>query len=52
MARKPAPETPVPAPALPAAGGAYELVDGQLRLASPGAEPSETAPETASETGA
>lgn len=52
MARKPTPETPVPAPPLPAAGGAYELVDGQLRLVSPGAGTPETTPETASETGA
>lgn len=51
MARKPT-EAPASAPALPAKGGAYEFVDGQLRPVSQPDDAAETAPVTPSETGA
>lgn len=50
MARKPI-ALPDPALPLPAAGGAYELVDGQLRPVSEPEEAPDATPETLSETG-
>ena len=50
MTRKATP--PAPTPTLPASGGAYELVDGQLISVPVAKEAPETAPETPTETGA
>jgi hypothetical protein len=52
MARKPQQSETPPAVTLPASGGAYELVDGQLIPVSAPEETAGTNPETPSETGA